>query len=155
MDKFKKQTKMRQQVLSIEQMKHLQELGLDTDDASMRWEKRTRMFNGDLRVGHWILDLNIPIILKDYHEIELIPTFTLQDILELLPKQITAEPLIHTFSLFIDYQHSEIHYACVHKGGYTNLNPTFEIKDNLIDAAYELLCWCIENGYIETKKQNV
>lgn len=27
------------QVLSIEQMKHLQELGLDTSDASMYWER--------------------------------------------------------------------------------------------------------------------
>ena len=26
------------QVLSIEQMKHLQELGLDTSDASMHWQ---------------------------------------------------------------------------------------------------------------------
>lgn len=27
------------QVLSIEQMKHLQELGLDTSDASMYWKR--------------------------------------------------------------------------------------------------------------------
>lgn len=28
-----------EQVLSIEQMKHLQELGLDTSDASMYWKR--------------------------------------------------------------------------------------------------------------------
>ena len=27
-----------EQVLSVEQMKHLQELGLDTSDASMHWQ---------------------------------------------------------------------------------------------------------------------
>ena len=25
-------------------------------------------------------------------------------------------------------------------------------SDSLIDAAYEMLCWCIENGYIKTKE---
>lgn len=27
-----------------------------------------------------------------------------------------------------------------------------EIKDNLIDAAYELLVWCIENKFVETNE---
>ena len=35
--------KIEEQVLSIEQMKHLQELGVDTSDASMFWIRAERM----------------------------------------------------------------------------------------------------------------
>ena len=35
--------KIEKQVLSIEQMKHLQELGVDTSDASMYWVRAKRI----------------------------------------------------------------------------------------------------------------
>ena len=35
--------KIEEQVLSIEQMKHLQELGVDTSDASMYWVRAKRI----------------------------------------------------------------------------------------------------------------
>ena len=25
----------------------------------------------------------------------------------------------------------------------------FELSENLLDAAYEMLCWCIEKGYVK------
>lgn len=28
----------------------------------------------------------------------------------------------------------------------------YEEHVHLIDAAYEMLCWCVENGYVDTKK---
>lgn len=30
----------------------------------------------------------------------------------------------------------------------------FNWVDNIIDAAYEMLCWCVEKGYIKTKRIN-
>lgn len=147
---------MSKQVLDIQQMQHLKELGVDTSKASMYWVRLVRLPNVKNKEKEvlidWFLDLQKEHMHVGYDEYECLPTFTLQDILDLLPNVITAEPLIHTFSLFIDYQHKEIHYACVHKGGYTNLNPVFSIQDNLIDASYEMLCWCVENGYVETNK---
>lgn len=137
---------MSKQVLDIQQMQHLKELGVDTSKASMCHVK----FDGENEFSNLLP--NNQELFEMLLVVKYIPSFTLQDILDLLPNVITAEPLIHTFSLFIDYQHKEIHYACVHKGGYTNLNPVFAIQDNLIDAAYEMLCWCVENGYVETKK---
>lgn len=137
---------MSKQVLDIQQMQHLKELGVDTSKASMCHVK----FDGENEFSNLLP--NNQELFEMLLVVKYIPSFTLQDILDLLPNVITAEPLIHTFSLFIDYQHKEIHYACVHKGGYTNLNPVFAIQDNLIDAAYEMLCWCAENGYVDTKK---
>lgn len=160
---------MRQQVLSIEQMKHLQELGLDTSNASMLWQRKTRFFNGKANVSGWVLDLNIPIILIDYDEIELIPTFTLQDILELLPTNISSEEQTWPASLHIDYEKYLIAYGNTDREDLEIFHSEqinhkdFDVSVDIphvgkatLNAAYEMLCWCIENGYVPTKtKQNV
>ena len=52
------------QVLSIEQMKHLQELGVDTSDASMYWVRAKRIIGKqrndflDNDMGKWRLSLS-------------------------------------------------------------------------------------------------
>ena len=72
---------MENQVLSIEQMKHLQELGINTSKASMCW---TLDCNYARRlVVHSVLSYDMTVKTA-------IPTFTLQDILELLPYKIIA-----------------------------------------------------------------
>lgn len=112
------------QVLDIEQMQHLRELGLGTRTASSCWIKGG----------------------------EYIPTFTLQEILDLLPKELDIEVFTHKWFLYIDYQDNSIRYAYASETGFYYLvDPIFCLsKHALIDAAYEMLCWCIEKGYIET-----
>ena len=83
-------------VLSIDRMKHLQELGL-------------------------------------YH------IYTLPDILDKLPCFIGNEVL--TIKKFADS------YTCLYMESY----KITESKE-LIDSAYEMLCWCIENGYVKVGK---
>ena len=61
--------KIEEQVLSIEQMKHLQELGVDTSDASMFWVRAKRITGEqknnciDIDMGKWRLSLSKSIVL--------------------------------------------------------------------------------------------
>ena len=62
--------KIEEQVLSIEQMKHLQELGVDTSDASMCW------------AGNDVVPNNGATFDLGYDGI---PTYTIGDLIEKLP----------------------------------------------------------------------
>lgn len=125
------------QVLSIEQMQHLQELGLDTSNASMCW----------------VIDCNYANHLK-IHDLfaynatdeKVIPSFTLQDILELLPYKIVASYLNIGKKSFSGDVLFYIEYS--NFGGYAISHFRSEI---LLDAAYEMLYWCIENGHLKMK----
>ena len=132
------------QILSFEQMHHLQKLGLKLDyDALHQYVK--------FEDTDWLLkpfsDLNIIGISCKY-----IPAYTLQDVLDALPKEIMYENKRCWASIdledgFIGYYYEN--YSLYYKWAY------FEavMKDeSIIDAAYELLVWCIENCYVETNK---
>ena len=99
----------------------------------------------------WLLkpfsDLNIIGISFKY-----IPAYTLQDVLDILPTEIKLAK--KRFWLRIDlsdeciYYYYEDHNLVEHRKktiGYDGIGE-------LIDAAYSMLCWCIEQGYIETNK---
>ena len=100
------------QVLSVEQMKHLQELGLSTSDGS----------NYDY-----------------YHE-----TYTLQDILDKLPTLIIISSDFYKICIEPSCGYWDIYY---YKSDATELIS--KKSENIIDVAYDMLCWCIENGYVE------
>lgn len=145
---------MSKQVLSIEQMQHLQDLGLDTSKASMCWLKdiTKEIAEGkeiDMSTG-WNLDFNNPEFYK-YEWMEGVPTFTLQDILDVLPKDISREGCTWSASLYIDYENNRIAYGNTDRDGF-EIYYKVPICENIIDAAYEMLCWCIENSYIPTNK---
>lgn len=140
------------QVLSIEQMQHLQELGLDTSKASMCWLKDITKEIAeekeiDMTIG-WFLDFNNPEFYK-YEWMKGIPTFTLQDILELLPYKIVASYLNIGKKSFSGDVLFYIEYS--NFGGYAISHFRSE---SLLDAAYEMLYWCVESGHAETDKTN-
>lgn len=133
---------MENQVLSIEQMKHLQELGINTSKASMCW---TLDCNYARRlVVHSVLSYDMTVK-------TVIPTFTLQDVLDILPETIVTKDFHRDkVRLVIDLYFRQIGYAYSHE---TIMSLSFYQEfcfeyGNLIDAAYEMLCWCIGNGYI-------
>lgn len=133
------------QVLSIDQMKHLRELGLNTSDASMYW---ARVSHGsrvdDKSKGKWFLSLQKEFQVCGFMSYESIPTYTLQDILDKLPPIIEE---VYWLTLeAMDKQKNEwnIKYACIIS---EHECASFR-SENLIDAAYEMFCWCVENGYI-------
>lgn len=130
------------QVLSIEQMKHLQELGLDTSDASMHWQylpTADAIINGTDEIEEEpCLFVSQPNMKHEY------PAYTLQDILDKLPKRIETED--YEFELYIYYHENGVS-VFYDDGDITQL--AFFSKPTLLESAYEMLCWCIENGYVK------
>lgn len=123
------------QVLSVEQMKHLQELGLDTSDGSMCFEWNESDAD-NMVVTSPDADTNYDY----YHE-----TYTLQDILDKLPRYINVFCI--TYKLCVEPLFAGPWAISYQK----SISEPFIVKvsGNLLDAAYEMLCWCIENGYVE------
>ena len=126
-------------------MQHLQELGLDTSSASM-------VFG--------ILDDDSKYLLPNDQDIfercvvtKYIPAYTLQDIMKLLPTELKQEE--RRLWLRIDLSDECFYYY------YDDCNLVEHRKkvigydgvDGLIDAAYSMLCWAIENGYVKTEKE--
>lgn len=126
------------QVLSIEQMTHLQELGLDTSDASMCVEWRESDESKKV-----VVSLDADTYYDYYYE-----TYTLQDILDKLPQYIhpfASKRMKFTWVLEKDtiaYRNVEYFYDCF----------KYFTGDSSINIAYDMLCWCIENGYIKTNQ---
>jgi hypothetical protein len=123
------------QVLSIEQMKHLQELGLDTSDASMCVEWRESDESKKV-----VTSLDADTYYDYYHE-----TYTLHDILGLLPKEIKSGEDIFRLTMFVIGKMWTVCYSMSDEFDYYKEFSSV----SLMDCAYDMLCWCIENGYIK------
>ena len=134
--------KIEEQVLSIEQMKHLQELGVDTSDASMVWVKQEPSQNSDDEFVPWKV-----FVFKDWMKYYIgaetfILTYTIGDLIEKLPKDVRNYDL-------------EIHcdFNCLGYAAASDFEYSIEY-DRLIDGLYDLLCWVAENHkeLLEVKK---
>ena len=127
------------QVLSVEQMKHLQELGLDTSDASMIFQR------GSATRHEWVLHVmgyaDISLREKEF-------TYTLQDILSKLPRYINDFGVMYKMCVEPLFSGP---WAISYQRGISE--PfIFKVAGNLLDVSYEMLCWCIENRYIKTNQ---
>ena len=98
--------KIEEQVLSIEQMKYLQELGVDTSDASMYWVRAKRIIGKqrndvlDNEMGKWRLSLSKSIVHSVDWAVESVPTYTISDLIEKLPKCCASKlPLTYFYDL--------------------------------------------------------
>lgn len=123
-------------VLSIEKMKHLQELGVNTSDASMVFQR------GSATRHEWVLHVmgyaDVSLREKEF-------AYTLQDILDKMPCFIGKEVL--TIQKLADS------YTCLYMEPYSRSIIKITESKELIDAAYDMLCWCIENGYVKVGKK--
>lgn len=127
------------QILDVQQMQYLQELGLDTSNASMYWIS----YNG--------ISASIP---SNFHlhtsdnDYVICDAYTLQDVLDALPKMIYPFP-VHKIGFELWIGSGKIFYANMF-----NLEDVLKViyDKELIDAAYSMLCWCIEQGYVEQNK---
>lgn len=130
------------QVLSVEQMKHLQEIGLELRNTSMLlWYKQML---GKIPISDWELSVWRESLFSEDH---VYPAYTLQDILDKLPKRIETED--YEFELYIYYHENGVS-VFYDDGDITQL--AFFSKPTLLESAYEMLCWCIENRYIKTNQ---
>lgn len=123
------------QVLSVEQMKHLQKIGFDTSDGSMclEWNESD---SDNMVVTSMDADTNY-----DYYY----GTYTLQDILNKLPCFIGNQ-------VFTIHKLADI-YTCLYIELYTRSFINITEGEELIDAVYDMLCWCIENGYVKVEEK--
>ena len=135
---------MTKQVLDVQQMQHLQELGMKMDyDTLYRYVK--------FEDTDWLLkpssDLNIIGISFKY-----IPAYTLQDVLDALPQSIGGYEEVGYWlqieQMTRKFDDWRVSYVSVSQDEYLH----YFQSTNLIDAAYELLVWCIENKFVETNK---
>ena len=103
--------KIEEQVLSIEQMKHLQELGVDTSDASMCWLR----YDADGEVKYYVS--------SNRGKGASYPTYTIGDLIEKLPKTDNSGDLL------IEYRNSELGYGVWDWGELYGINAEQNFKD--------------------------
>ena len=118
-------------------MQHLQDLGLDTSDASMLW---VTYDNPNPNFKQYSPALTVLTPIEFYHgsveKEDIIPAFTFTDIWDKFP---------HTEERYaeIDNKFSEPRVAIYDsEEGYTLFSD-----DDLLTNAYNALCYCIEQGY--------
>lgn len=126
--------KIEEQVLSREQMKHLQDLGVDTTDASMAYYNISR----DNQPDKWILGIankEVATLMLSNGITEMEPTYTIGDIVEKLPIEINS--FYRGIVIVRNYVGA----------GYLidNLSPVSFSDLSLLESLYNLLCWVAEN----------
>lgn len=128
------------QVLSIEQMRCLQEIGVDTSNASMTWMLYPYEENKQpqLSLRKW------NTFKEPFRKQHCIPAFTLQDILDKLPYLIDRH--------ILTFQKYPNNYMFLYIENYTKSVIKITESKELIDAAYDMLCWYIETPYIKKEK---
>ena len=142
-------------VLSIEQMTKLKELGVDTSKASMAIYN---IYAGEEK-EYDILSSNGAFSEKQEHDrfgygihnivaFDKKPVFTLQDIIELLPKSILINSVKHWFCVSPNCLLTE--FQVMYFAGHDSYGVIKQNK-SLLQAAYNMLIWVIENGYLKTK----
>ena len=137
---------MENQVLSIDQMQRLKELGVDTSKANIYWARRSHGSGiNDSSKGNWFLSLQKEFMGVGFTAYEVVPTFTLQDIINILPDSIDNNVLTVrkcANGVSISYENT-----------YTRSILSLFEKEDIIEAAYEMLVWCFSYGIIKTNNK--
>lgn len=129
---------MTKQVLDVQQMQHLQELGLELEETMMYWT------NNHKEKQDWYMTRNpVGRLFAD----ECLPAYTLQDVLDALPKSLEIGKSKYEISIYMIGGKWAVDYYSETDADIQSLEC-----ENLIDAVYSRLCWCIENKFVETNK---
>lgn len=128
---------MKEQVLSIEQMQELIKLGIDTSKASMCWNTYDSFLianDSDLKDAF------------HYSEDNWIPIFTLQDILEILPKIILGSTKqMKTVEFKLSIRENKIYYM---QDSFNQQWLKCIYGNTILEAAFNMLKWCKQSNYI-------
>ena len=141
------------QILDVHQMYHLQELGLEMKETMLYW---ARCVDNNPRAathyGKWVLIKGNNAQTVGLMCWEFIPAYTLQDVLDALPNSIGGDEEVGYWlqieQMARKFDDWRVSYVSVSQDEYLHCFQS----TNLIDAAYELLVWCLENKLIETNK---
>ena len=140
--------KIEEQVLSIEQMKHLQELGVDTSDASLVWFMSPNTNQWKIKVkdnfAHELLLMFSP---ERY-----IPTYTTGDLFRKLPSSLKCDYLDSWIAIHSDGSDDPL-ISASYEFEYNNTKGK-QVGDTIEEALYNLLCWVAINHkeLLEVKK---
>lgn len=143
---------MKEQILSIEQMKELESLGLDTSDSSCMW---TSIQDKDYNPVNWLPVFRadktpIEVLRKEfpltYKEGNIYYCYTLTDILKKLPNTIKEYAGLQMWKDMYNEYHFQYICETPHLGNYYQ-SPDFD-NTSILDAAFLMLKWCIKNKYI-------
>lgn len=139
------------QVLDAQQMQHLQELGLELKETMLYWVV--------LEAGHennFVTTKENAMGVID-ESCGMLPAYTVQDVLDALPLQVEIpfHPECGKYELRIKrmvFNTGKVMHAVVYeKSDYIDWF-VLHSHEKLIDAAYEMLCWVIDNKFVETNK---
>ena len=138
--------KIEEQVLSREQMKHLQELGVDTSDASMVWIKQDSTLLPDNIKELWWVDTYYDSLkpMVEQEDSGFVQTYTIGDLIEKLPIRIgSVNRKIYFTGKYIIVSYSSPDGSLIEYRGTT-----------LLCLLYSLLCWVAEThkALLEVKK---
>lgn len=129
-------------VLSIDEMKRLRELGIDTKSASICWVDGKRVETWDKTIE--CVWYRSGVLTNDD---KYVPTFTLQDILKILES--VKYNSIGFPMIFFSYNYSfGVWETCFRNP--TDFNISFKDKSPL-KCAYDMLVWCAENNILTNK----
>ena len=138
--------KIKEQILSREQMKHLQELGVDTSDASMVWIKQDSTLLPDNIKELWWVDTYYDSLkpMVEQEDSGFVQTYTIGDLIEKLPIRIgSVNRKIYFTGKYIIVSYSSPDGSLIEYRGTT-----------LLCLLYSLLCWVAETHkeLLEVKK---
>ena len=146
------------QCLDVHQMQYLQELGLELKETMLYW---ARCVDNNPRAathyGKWVLIKGDNAQTVGLMHWEFIPAYTLQDVLDALPIQIEIPlyPGMGKYELrikrFVFDKRRVMHAVLYEKDDYIDWF-VMQSYETLIDAAYEMLVWAIDNKFVETNK---
>ena len=147
----------------MEQMAHLKKLGVDTTKASVvlifkdEDGNEVDWCNVSFRDGEpiyldeddygWPLSKNYLDAETGYYDHsfrENCGVFTVDDVLKMLPEYITCNGV--KYGLTINHEPEDGYEISYYVWGTPILE--FFAEDTLFEAAYNMLCWCAENGYL-------
>ena len=136
--------KIEELVLTVEQMNHLKELGLEFYETSLCWYLNFFSKKYD-HVGINKRTKSDYLQEKRDNLSSPIPTLTLQEILNLLPEEINDGTMGKSIEI----------NKIVYKSAYGSGGNDFTFKGkNLLEAAYEALSWLTEYKYLNKKYKN-
>ena len=134
--------KIEEQVLSIEQMKHLQELGVDTSDASMAYYNISR----DNQPDKWVLGIankEVASIMFSNGIREMKPAYTTGDLFRKLPSSLKCDYLNSCIAIHTDGCDDPL-ISASYEFEYNDIKGK-QVGDTIEEALYNLLCWVAIN----------
>lgn len=128
-----KEMDIKEQVLSIEQVQELQELGFDVEKySSLQSNGKQVIIKGDFYIG------GAPLF----------PTMNIGDIINVLPETIITKYCGKHIRSHIEINKKVVWYPCYDENREASIVLFHSKQERLIDGLFECLKWCISEKHI-------